>query len=694
MNKIKSTFFIFFILLVSISLVNAFVPSVQINYPSNNTYISNLEVNMNSQSVENTYVLPNINDSIIAWYSFENGKENVNSYGPANNFTAVSGSGTYDFIYGQGAKLNATVTSSGNPNLSADGFSIVMDFYLNTSLDSAIVNANFISFYSAGKGFQGYLSNSYYATYNFTQIAFNIYNGTNYSSASAGFRIYNIDITKPHRVVFNLNLKDGYAQTWVDGELHYTDSTIAPYGYFVSSNVISFVTTTNAHTRYIDEVIIINRSLNSQEAEFYSSYTDNLTISYTSYGNYNFSIEAVGYGNDSLNSSGTFNLGNLLSPQINYTYIVPNSTTILETGEEIDLYCHSTYSGVDDVDVDNIIQYSNNSGTNWTSIPSAWKVPGDYLILGDSMSYLMVNGYWPYRFKQLTGTDDSSFVNYAVAGKRCTYAYDMIQNNVSNGEFDDLFITCGVNGFAVENNTVHWENIYNEAKSKGINRVFMTTMPPWDYINDQILETAITLCNKMHTENAWLIAFGESHDDVYVYDLWTDWHDNTGTNLTDCGWDPTRVLTGDGVHPNTLSAIYWAEKQWAQFGNERFNTSMATFTAPSIEEDTNYSFRCYSEYGIRTSLVFNYDDILVKLDPPEPVVTISDHANDTNTIVFTAFGLIAVMIIASAGYIFFQILKGDMDISTVGILAITAVMVAVVLIVGFYILSIIANSIV
>lgn len=79
---------------------------------------------------------------------------------------------------------------------------------------------------------------------------------------------------------------------------------------------------------------------------------------------------------------------------------------------------------------------------------------------------------------------------------------------------------------------------------------------------------------------------------------------------------------------------------------------------------------------------------------PEPEITIQDHANETVQVVFMAFGLIALMIFASAAYLIVQIFKGNIDTNTLMILSVTGFMVAIVLLAGYYILSVMAASIV
>jgi lysophospholipase L1-like esterase len=711
-NKIKIlSIFLTLCLMLVPNIVTA-DPHVTFNYPANGTSTEHLEVSFQSVATNATYVIPDINSSIVGIYSFETGARNASRHGNLKNFSAsaIALAGTVNSIYGKGIEVNNSFTSTGNPTLSTDGFALAFDLWFNDTNDTAILNSNFVNFYSANYGFTGWLSNfvNYLGTENFTQIQFNIYNGTNYNGNTA-FRIYYHDITtlrSQHRVLLNLDLKNGYAQTWLDGNLVYTDSVITPYGYYKSAQTIGFSKTTEKHRRFMDEVVIINRSLNNLEASLYSQYQDNITMEFETYvdtGDYLFNLRALGYGPSLLNKTEIRYYENLESPQIEISKMFPDyNGTSINLGTVFNLTCRGDFGEVSNYNINNTIQYSTDTDSNdnitnstWTNLSTTWQIPEEYAILGDSMSYVMTTGFWPYYFANLTNVSTTNFNNRAVSGKNCQYAYNALLVNVTNTT-DVLFITCGVNSFATSNNTYWWNLIYNESKAKGIREIYMTTMPPWDYINDQPLVNAIVLCTKQKAENSWLLNFDTTHSDLKVYDLWTDWHDTSGLNLTDCGWRTDQVLSGDGVHPNSIAARYWAEKHWYNFNEWVANTSMTTFTAPSLTQNMNYTFRCFSDYNTRTSLISTIGTLTVRLDPstiPEPEMTIGDNANNTVAIVGAAFGLIAIMIIAASGYIFFQVLKGEMDLMSVGTLAVAAVAVAVILIIGYYILGTLAASI-
>ena len=101
------------------------------------------------------------------------------------------------------------------------------------------------------------------------------------------------------------------------------------------------------------------------------------------------------------------------------------------------------------------------------------------------------------------------------------------------------------------------------AKAKGIASIYMTTMPPWDHINELSQTTADEYCDKMQTENNWLKELATLHDDLHVVDLWSMWHGTSGRTV--CGWRTDQTLTSDGVHPNETGASQWATAYYELF---------------------------------------------------------------------------------------------------------------------------------
>jgi lysophospholipase L1-like esterase len=224
-----------------------------------------------------------------------------------------------------------------------------------------------------------------------------------------------------------------------------------------------------------------------------------------------------------------------------------------------------------------------------------------YAVIGDSMSDNVVvpatMGDWPGYFITKMGLSQSTVKVYAVSGNTCEEVYNQLANSVATGT-TYLFVTCGVNGFRDINNTYWYQRIYNKAKEKGISRIYMTTMPPWGYINNQIQSSATTLCNKMKSENEWLKNFDSTHSDLQVVDLWTLWHDTSGTNKTDCGWRTDQSLTSDFLHPNSAGSEQWAQKYFELFqGTTGYSGSSSTATGAVIVYKNNFEQRPLGRYA-------------------------------------------------------------------------------------------------
>ncbi len=178
----------------------------------------------------------------------------------------------------------------------------------------------------------------------------------------------------------------------------------------------------------------------------------------------------------------------------------------------------------------------------------------NYAIIGDSMSDSFSND-WIGNFADKSSLSENDFNILANPGDSCADVYNQL-NEVSDNT-DVLFSSCGVNGFAGNDNKKWWEDIYNKAKEKEIKKIYMITMPPWDNLKNDIQG-----CNKMKSENQWLINFASDKEDLIVIDLWTMWHDSTGTSNTNCGWHSNKDLSDDGVHPNSKANQEWGEEYY------------------------------------------------------------------------------------------------------------------------------------
>jgi lysophospholipase L1-like esterase len=206
------------------------------------------------------------------------------------------------------------------------------------------------------------------------------------------------------------------------------------------------------------------------------------------------------------------------------------------------------------------------------------------------------NGWIGY-FASKMGISNNAIPTYAVSGNSCENVYSQLINSVSDGT-TYLFATCGVNKFASANNTDWYKKIYEKAKEKGISHVYMTTMPPWNYINTLSSSTANTYCNKMQSDNSWLKNFDLQHSDLHVVDLWSMWHGTSG--ITVCGWRTDQTLTSDGVHPNSAGYTQWADEYYKLFSGSSgdftiYNSwnfeseELGSYTDNEIAEDFDYT---------------------------------------------------------------------------------------------------------
>lgn len=180
-----------------------------------------------------------------------------------------------------------------------------------------------------------------------------------------------------------------------------------------------------------------------------------------------------------------------------------------------------------------------------------------FAVIGDSMS---AGGNWARLLASKLGVSFNQFSIYAVSGHTCSQAYDQLVNQVEEGT-DILFSTCGINGFMELSDNKQWyQKIYETAKDKGISKIYMTTMPPYEDFNELDQTTANARCTNMKNHNAWLKNFDSQHEDLTVVDLWSLWHDTSGTEKTDCGWRKDQSLSPDGVHQTSLGYEQWAEE--------------------------------------------------------------------------------------------------------------------------------------
>jgi len=219
-----------------------------------------------------------------------------------------------------------------------------------------------------------------------------------------------------------------------------------------------------------------------------------------------------------------------------------------------------------------------------------------FSVIGDSMS---AGGNWERLLASKLDVSFDQFSIYAQSGDTCSEVYNQLVNQVEEST-DILFSTCGINGFMELSDNKQWyQKIYDTAKEKGISKIYMTTMPPYEDFNKLDQTTATARCENMKNHNAWLKNFDSQHEDLTVVDLWTMWHDTSGTEKTDCGWRKDLSLSSDGVHQTSLGHEQWAEVYADIIKEEVANSNDDSGTNNAGDVDVDIG-----EYGSGTPIVY------------------------------------------------------------------------------------------
>lgn len=557
--------------------------------PNSGTQTTNIVVKTQVTSDKDSYSFLIRNNSLNSWYTFDNSANRLASMsGFGNTFTAT-GTVHYQNLSTFGSSIvipNGTgnyVTSTGLKQ-NDNGFTVVwtMNLSNSTGFDAA---ANVMNLRTGTPGavlsFQSVAGNN---THWFVYVIY--YNSTGsagWNNALAFSRNYAINNS---RFAVSADFQSQIYKLFINGALIDT-KTSSGVGNFYDTGT-SLKLATNAYTNIsYDDVLFFNLSVTTNEGILLSNYSkvNNLVMDYSN--DINVTLKPYGYDNSSVvtyDSTRFFNF--LVSPVINYTSLFnKNNNTIYA-------YCRAYLNGTPTSSLQHLIQYSLDNVT-WTNITNAYQsyqtTAETYAVIGDSMS--TNNSGWVDDMFNLMGLTYNEVPSYAVPGWTCNQTYMELVQNVSD-DTTHLFATCGVNGAVPEYNPTYWELIYNEAKAKNISYVHMTTMPPWDWINEQPNASAQTYCNRQKQQNQWLLEFDELHDDLFVYDLWADWHDSSGQNITDCGWRTDIVYQANAAHPNALGYAYWANRQWESINKWTNNTFKASISPIQSGE---YYFRCYTD---------------------------------------------------------------------------------------------------
>lgn len=572
--------------------------------PSSGTESTYIKINTSITSNYDAYGFFNRDYSLIGWWAFDDSSNRLQS---VNNVWggAFTGSGTPTYsaarfqegvLLGSGDSIYADNILTGNNDV---GFTLIWS--MNSSNSSAwdatsdwIYNTDYTPVGGFKLRFQSENETHW-------RIYILMYNLTGYSNVAPKLIFPKSYTTDFKRYALSVDIANQEYNLYVDGILISTVTSSASYNFYDHGEDLTFLGSSN-YEILIDDIMFFNVSVTDEEGKLLSNYSkvNYFEMDYSS--DKNITMKPYGYDNQGiLATSDTRTFKFLISSVIEYTHLFNDNNETLWG------YCRAVLDNVSTEDLEHVIQYSLDN-TTWINLTETYQENNEtYAVIGDSMS----NAYedWPGYLTDNFNITDTTIPLYSVTGNNCTQVYYQLINNVTNGT-TNLFATCGVNSGIPASNTDLWEDIYNEAKIKNISKIYMTTMPPWDYINTLNNETAQTTCNLQKSQNQWLINFAANKSDLEVVDVWTFYHDTSGTNLTDCGWRTDITYSNDGTHPNSLGMNYWADEYWKLF-NEWSNNTFEVSLTPN--QSSTYYFRCYTE-GNRQSLISSMGELYVGID--------------------------------------------------------------------------------
>lgn len=599
----------------------------QINWvsptPESGTETTFMEINTSITSDYDAYSVFNFDNSIVGWWTFDNalGRLNPVQTGFGNVLTLNAGTPIYpDSRFGQSfssvamsAGLYKEEALSGTSN---EGFTLAWTWNVSNASFLMAGNYDIGSQSATNSGYKLRFTNLN-GTHSYPQVL--IYNGSQYMGGAvfSATPFPSEYLGQNRRWLITADMVNQEYAYYVDGVLMGTKTTSFTGNYFEGHKVIR-MTAGQYHNFSVDDIIALNRSVTNNEAELLSQYSKINYFEMDYLSDTNVSVKPYGYDNQSVLTTietRTFNF--LQSPTITYMAIFNKDN------QTIYGYCRAELNG-DTFGLEHFIQYSNDNAT-WINLTETYERSNDtYAIIGDSM----YNGATDVGGALGTnmGISTSEMNIYAVAGHTCTQVYQQLIDNVTN-DTTNLIAGCGVNGGIPATNPEQWENIYNQAKAKNISNIYISTMPPWDTINTYDQATADDYCNRQKEQNEWLINFAANHSDLYVVDIWTDWHDTSGTNKTDCGWAVDSIYRNDVTHPNTAGYQYWADKHWNESFNRWVNNTWQTNL--TLNQAGDYYFRCYTD-GDRPSLVSAMGVTTVN-DTIAPNITLVSPANASST---------------------------------------------------------------
>ena len=533
----------------------------------------------------------NVGNSLKAWYSFnEATNKNYGSLtaaslsqlrdkGSADGVTSYLGD-SYDRV--EIDNLNTVLTNT---------FTIAFSYlYPTNSLnDYEIIK-------STNDTTHGFTIKKNQPDANTDQLALLIYGGGVYQGANV-MSYPNLNETQWARFAISFDIPNHKLRWFVNGT-YLGEQTISNNYVFQPDSFLLF--NYKSSRIYYDEIVVLNKFVTQAEGESLSKLIN--TNNDLDLNNYDMNTTFQGMvvdQNGNFDKTETRTIHALQQPSFNsscYSYD--------KTYRKHYYICQPQQVNTTAQNIDVNYQYSFDN-TNWTTATTLYKDYSNqtFEVIGDSMSNDQSD--WLGAFETDMNITSVNLPTLAVAGKTC---HEILTQQLPNVPLntDNLFITCGINGFITADNRVEWQAIYDGAKARGVKKIYMTTMPPYNYINtdlDQV--TATTWCNKMKTENQWLKDNLGTKSDVVVSDVWTEFHDPnlSGSLKTDCGWKTSPKyyidMAGDtGVHPNTAGAQYWADQQWKNgFDEMKQDTKYISLDIPRLIAGQTLYVKATPSYG-------------------------------------------------------------------------------------------------
>lgn len=596
-----------------------------INYSIQNPIVS---YNITTSPILNISYSSSADDSFFAFDDSISVIDSLNvGLGLADSVNISIGNGsfssvnrTYESLSSEGVLLNFGSNSNAfkytfNNNLT-NGYTYIFNMKSNSSDSSSSITSFYVSDdrVTGGKG-------GFTTQFNWNSSAGNISALSYYVNASGSLPAnlpvitfaanFPFNFTKDifHKILISYDAINERAKFFIDGKQIYNGSMNKSLYVPQNSTLLFRTVQGGAGNITIKDIVFLNRGVYDGEDVLLSSQSvANNTRMYLG----NLGSNAVNHTlnfyyllNKSVyfmtNERFSFAESNIV--YVNNSLLNPNSTSS-NSGTRIDQICQFRD---DNNSLTNSFNVSFKYGLNGTAFSDMTPIDSTYINgteytwawIGDSMSNSLSEPDFPAEVILYTGIPQSQAVTYAVAGYTCNQTYQELINNVTNGT-THLFVSCGINSFA-STNTSYWDDlIYRTAKAKNITYVHFNTIPPY-----QSYAIDTTNCNKMHTENNFILSMPTLYSDsnLTVIDVFNSWYDDSGLNITDCGWKIGAGYSNDGTHPTTTAARIYGYQQWTEaLDIYTVNNYRATLIVPINITNGVYNFVCQGNSSIANSV--------------------------------------------------------------------------------------------